>query len=154
MKLTTLRPWLGGLLLWSAAGLMAQTAPPTTPPASTTAAAVPAGPAYGLGELVNIVLTHNPTLQMSQRSREQAQAGIRTAGALPNPRLEFGDGRQRPSNGGSSGTVGAWGVSQMIENPWLRSARVDAAEQGLRSSEAQVVLEAHVSKYQEPQTSK
>lgn len=136
MKLTTLRPWVSGLLLWPAASLMAQTvAPSTTLP---SAAVAPAGPAYGLGELVNIVLTHNPTLQMARRSREQAQAGIRTAGALPNPRLEFSDGRLRPSHGGSSGNVSAWGVSQMIENPWLRSARVDAAEQGLRSSEAQV----------------
>ncbi len=139
MNLTTLRPWVSGLLLWPAAGLMAQTgAPPTTAPNSTPVAVAPAGPAFGLGALVNIVLTYNPTLQMAQRSREQAQAGIRTASALPNPRLEFSDGRLRPSNGGSSGSVSAWGVSQMIENPWLRSARVDAAEQGLRSSEAQV----------------
>lgn len=138
MNLTTLRPWLGGLLLWPATGLMAQTAPPAAPPASAAAAVAPAGPAYGLAELLHIVLTHNPTLQMARRSREQAQAGIRTAGALLNPRLEFSDGRLRPANGGSSGKVSAWGVSQMIENPWLRSARVDAAEQGLRSSEAQV----------------
>lgn len=139
MNLTTLRPWVSGLLLWPATGLMAQTvAPPATLPITTPVAVAPVGPAYGVGELVNIVLTHNPTLQMAQRSREQAQAGIRTAGALPNPRLEFSDGRLRPNNGGSSGKVSAWGVSQMFENPWLRSARVDAAEQGLRSSEAQV----------------
>lgn len=129
MKLKTLRVWLSGLLLWPAAGLMAQTVAPAP-------AAAPAGPAYTLAELVRVVLAHNSTLQMAQRSREQAQAGIRTAGALPNPRLELSDGRLRPSNGGSSGHVGGWGVAQLIENPWLRGARVDAAEQGLRSSEA------------------
>ena len=138
MNLTTLCPWVSCLVFWPAAALMAQTvAPSTTAAASPTVAVAQVGSAYGLGELVNIVLTHNPTLQMAQRSREQAQAGIRTAGALPNPRLEFSDGRLRPSNG-SSGNVSSWGVSQLIENPWLRSARVDAATQGLRSSEAQL----------------
>ncbi|MEQ1660572.1 MAG: hypothetical protein ABL896_17545, partial [Hylemonella sp.] len=63
MKSTTLRLWVGGLLLGPLTSLMAQTAAPSTPPASAAAAS---GPAYGLGELVNIVLTHNPTLQMSQ----------------------------------------------------------------------------------------
>ncbi len=144
MKLTTLRPWLGGLLLWPAVGLLAQTVPAPMPAAAGAAAPATApasaGPAYSLGELVALVLTHNPSLQIAQRAREQAQAGITTAGALPNPRLEFSDGRQRAIAPGSRGSVSAWGVAQMIENPWLRGARVDAAEQGLRSSEAQVGL--------------
>jgi cobalt-zinc-cadmium efflux system outer membrane protein len=139
MKSTTWRHRVAGLLLWPAAGLMAQTLPPA-PVAPAMPAAVPVGPAYTLAELVRIVLTHNPALQMAQRTREQAEAGIHTAGALPNPRLELSDGRLRPSNGGNSGYVGGWGVSQLIENPWLRGARVDAAEQGLRSSEAQLGL--------------
>ena len=99
--------------------------------------AAPAGTAYTLDALVRLVLQHNPTLQGALRTREQAQAGTVTAAALPNPRLEFSDGRQRPlAASGSSGNISGWGVSQLIENPWLRGARQDAAEQGLRSSEA------------------
>lgn len=134
MTSMTSRLRLCGLLLWAAAPVQAQTAAPAAPPASVA----PAGPVYGLGELVAIVLAHNPALQMAQHSRAQAQAGIRTAGALPNPRVEFSDGRVR--SGGATGGISGWGVAQMIENPWLRGARVDAAEQGLRSSEAQVDL--------------
>lgn len=136
MKSTTWRPWAAGLLLWLAAGPLAQALASPPPTAATPAPAAPTGPAYGLAELVQIVLTHNPALQMARHSREQAEAGVRSAGALPNPRLELSDGRVRPGNG----SVSAWGVAQLIENPWLRSARVDAAEQGLRGSEAQLGL--------------
>jgi len=136
MKWTSWRIWVGGLLLWPAAGLLAQTAAPA---AAAAEAAQPAGPAYGLAELVDLVLEHNPSLQMVRHARTQAEAGVTSAGALPNPRLEFGDGRLRPANG-SSGNVSMWGVAQLIENPWLRRARVEAAEQGLRSSEAQLGL--------------
>ncbi len=138
-------PWrlcLSALLLWPTAGLLAQPLAPASTPAGTPApapAAAPAGaPVYTPAELVRLVLAHNPSLQLAQRSREQAEAGIQSAGALPNPRLEFGDGRLRPANGGASGNVSAWGLAQPIENPWLRRARVEAAEQGLRSSEAQL----------------
>ena len=134
MKWTSWRIWVLGLLLWPAAGLQAQ-----TPASDAATAPQPAGPAYGLAELVRIVLEHNPSLQMVRHARAQAEAGVDSAGALPNPRLEFGDGRLRP-NSGASGNVSTWGVAQMIENPWLRRARVEAAEQGLRSSEAQLGL--------------
>lgn len=142
MTSITWRAWFIGLLLWPAAGLRAQpVATPANPPATPPVARSAAGPVYGLTELVRIVLVHNPTLQMALRTREQAEAGIRSAGALPNPRLEFSDGRLRAGNaGGSSGNVSAWGVAQLIENPWLRSARIEAAESGLRGSEAQLGL--------------
>lgn len=137
-KTKTWRRWTASLLLYPLA-VLAQSAgepprPAAAPPATATAEA---GTAYTLDALVQLVLTHNPTLQGARSARVQAEAGIRSAGALPNPRLDISDGRQRPNGaGGTSGSITGWGVSQLIENPWLRSARVEAAEQGLRSSEA------------------
>lgn len=130
--------WAGSLVLWPVAAALAQPASAPAPASAAPAASVAtAGTAYTLDELVRLVLVHNPTLLSAERTREQAAAGIRTAGALPNPRLELNDGRQRPAGAaGNSGNISGWGVSQLIENPSLRSARVEAAEQGLRGSEA------------------
>lgn len=134
-KETSWRLWVGSVLLWSAATAQSQGLQVSPPAAPATAQA------YTLDALVGLVLQHNPTLQGASRLREQAEAGIVTAGALPNPRLEYADGRQRPVGAtGSSGLISGWGVSQLIENPALRSARLDAAEHGLRSSEAQLGL--------------
>ena len=129
--------WAGSLMLWPVAAALAQPAPAPAPASAPVAAAAPDGTAYTLDALVQLVLAHNPTLQGARSARAQAEAGILSAGALPNPRLEFSDGRQRPNSvAGTSGNITGWGVSQLIENPWLRSARVEAAEQGLRSSDA------------------
>lgn len=135
-KTTRWRLWAGTILLGPAAALAQPATAPAAPPLGTMAAA-PAGTAFTLEALVRLVLQHNPTLQSALRAREQAEAGVQTAAALPNPRLELSDGRQRPlAATGSSGSISGWGITQLIENPWLRGARLDAAEQGRRSSEA------------------
>jgi hypothetical protein len=57
-----------------------------------------------------------------------ATAGVTTAGAIPNPRIEVNTGRNgTPSPSAQAGTVVGVGVSQFIENPELRSARVNTA---------------------------
>lgn len=110
-------------------------------PQTGAAASAPVGTSYTLDVLVRLVLQHNPALLGAQRAREQAAAGIISAGALPNPRIEVNDGRQRAgTSAGTNGSISGWGVSQLIENPMLRVARVEAAEQGLRSSEAMLGL--------------
>lgn len=108
-----------------------------TIPGVLPATAAATGPALTLDALVQRVLTYSPTLQSAVQLRDQSQAGISSAGALPNPRLEFTEGRQNPiAAAANSGALSSWGVSQLIENPLMRSARVDAAEQKLRSSQA------------------
>ena len=124
------------LLLWSVASVPLMATPVSTLPVIT--ANTGNRLSFSLPELVSVILVHNPALQVARNVREQAAVGITTAAALPNPRLEWSDGRQSAvTPSGSSGSVTAWGLSQLIENPSLRRARMDAASHVLRGSEAQ-----------------
>ena len=121
------------LLLWPFASVPLMAAPVATLPALTENRA-----SFSLPELVNAILLNNPALEVARSVQEQAGVGITTAAALPNPRLEWSEGRQSAvTPSGSSGAVTAWGLSQLIENPSLRRARMDAASHVLRGSEAQ-----------------
>lgn len=90
-----------------------------------------------IDDLVDTALTHNPSLRAAQRGVDVATAAVVTAGALPNPRLELGGGRNSTSATSSAGNISSIGISQLVENPALRSARVSGAqfaEQGSRQS--------------------
>lgn len=83
-----------------------------------------------LNELISLVIKHSPLLQASRQSADMAAAGVTTARAVPNPRLELNSGRHNASGtAAGSGTLTGVGVSQLIENPALRSARIDTALQ-------------------------
>jgi len=74
--------------------------------------------AYELEALIQLVLTHNPNLQGALRLREQAEAGIVTAQAFANPRVEYSQGRNEgrvPS--AVPGDVHNWTVSQITDCP-------------------------------------
>ena len=92
----------------------------------------------GIDDLVTLALQHNPGLKASQRGIDIATAAITTASALPNPRLEIGGGRNTTALGASqAGNVASIGVSQFIENPSVRNARIHGAlfaEQGSQQS--------------------
>jgi cobalt-zinc-cadmium efflux system outer membrane protein len=93
-----------------------------------------------IDELVNTVLQHNTGLNAARRAIDIATAGITTASAYPNPRLELNGGRGSAiTPGTTSGTIVGVGVSQLIENPALRSARINSAlftEQGSQQAYA------------------
>jgi len=79
-------------------------------------------------DLVAYALKHNASLQTGLRSVDIARAAVTTSSALPNPRVEFDSGCNSAAQSASqAGTVTALGISQFIENPALRSARVDSA---------------------------
>ncbi len=81
-----------------------------------------------IDDLINIVLQHNPALKAGARAVEVATAAVTTAGALPNPRLEFSTGRNSAPIGASqAGRVNGIGIAQFIENPAVRSARINSA---------------------------
>ena len=88
-----------------------------------------------LADVVRTVVQNNPSLQAAQRSRDAAASAVTSAGAVQNPRIETTLGRnsQRlPS--ASAGGVSGWAVSQFIENPGIRRARLDAASFGKDAS--------------------
>ena len=96
-------------------------------------------PVFTLTDLIRTVVQNNPALLASQRTREASAATITSAGAFTNPRLEMNAGTNRarlPSANG--GNVSGWAVSQFIENPALREARISGARFAERSSGHQV----------------
>lgn len=110
-------------------------ASPATQAAETTAAPATAPRLISIDDLVTLVLQHNPSLRAGQRGVDVATAGVTTAGAIPNPRIEINAGRNgTPSPSAQAGNVTGIGVSQFIENPNLRSARVNTALYAEQSS--------------------
>ncbi len=97
-----------------------------------------------IDDLVNTVLQHNPALKTAQFTVDVATAGVTTAGAYPNPRFEMGGGRNSTPGtalSGQAGNVTSVGVAQLVENPALRSARINSslfAEQSSRQALSQV----------------
>ena len=90
---------------------------------------------FNIDGLVTLIVQHNPSLLTSRRSLDVATAGVTTAGARPNPRLEGNAGRQAATSLTGQGTLTGIGVSQLFENPALRSARIDAAQSVERGSQ-------------------
>ncbi|MFD0668838.1 TolC family protein [Ramlibacter sp. MAHUQ-53] len=101
-------------------------------------------PRLTVADLVDAALRHNPQLQAARRAREAAAAGVSAARALPNPRLEYGSGQNRARfAGGPAGQVETWGISQLVENPALRRARLDGAQSARAGSDHQVAAAAN-----------
>ena len=104
-------------------------------PIAASAATGDAGTAadrFTIDQVTEIVLRSNTEFLAAQRSREAAAAAVTTARALPNPRLDAatGDNAQRALSQAVPGRVEVRGVSQLIENPFLRNARIAGAAAG------------------------
>ena len=98
-----------------------------------------AQPKLSLNQLIQVVLDHNPELRSVQQSSVTAQAAVVSAGALPNPKLEWsrGDNKARMASA-TPGNVQTMGISVPIEMPSVRNARIDAAQAGQRASVQQI----------------
>lgn len=96
-------------------------------------------PKLTLTQLVQTVLDNNPELRSVQQSSVTAQAAVVSAGALPNPKLEWsrGDNKARLASA-TPGNVQTMGISVPIEMPSVRAARIEAAEAGQRASVHQI----------------
>ncbi len=82
-----------------------------------------------MDDLVSTVITHNPGLLSARQARTTASAAVRSAGALPNPRLDYMDGSNAARvPAGLAGRVQGVGISQFIESSTLRQARVAGAQ--------------------------
>jgi cobalt-zinc-cadmium efflux system outer membrane protein len=86
-------------------------------------------PTYAIEELQLLAYDNNGLVRSVQQEVAASQAGINTASAYPNPELDLLQGRLRPRrSGGLSGDETSIILSQRLENPWMRSARIDSAE--------------------------
>jgi cobalt-zinc-cadmium efflux system outer membrane protein len=91
-----------------------------------------------IAQLIPLIMANNPDLQASLIAQNAARAGITSAQALSNPRLEWSQGSNAARlASANAGPVQAWAVSQFIENPSLRSARIDSARALEKDSEQQ-----------------
>ncbi len=93
--------------------------------------------AYSLEALRDMARQSHPALQAARQQLDATRAQARTAGAFPNPEVEYLQGRSRARLPGiTTGQTRSWAVTQRLDYPNQRSARLDAAEAGIRAGEA------------------
>ena len=94
-------------------------------------------PTLTLQDFMSLALKHNPGVVASQAQRDAARAGERTAAAYPNPVIEAGAGPSLYRDGrGGVDSNWAFGVSQPIDYPALRSYRIRGAQAGTGFAQA------------------
>lgn len=103
---------------------------------SATAQTYPVKPKLTLGEALEMAERHNPRLRVASAAGEGAQAAITTARAYVNPEITLGGfGGQRALDASSvPGMLTGFVVSQRVELPSVRGARINAARLGLESA--------------------
>ena len=132
LRFSSALPWASGLLFSLSVYATAHAA---TPPQTAAVSSVnlktanePATPEFGAPELIAIILEHNTPLLAAQSARIAAQLGVKSAQALPNPRFDLNQGRNTARIAGvTPGPMQVWSVTQAIENPSSRKARIDVA---------------------------
>lgn len=109
----------------------ARSAPASAAPAQAT-------PAFRLEQLVALAVSAHPASEAARAQRDAAAAGIDTARAFPNPEVEYLAGNARPNQPGTSrGNAYTVAVTQPLDLPWVRAARIGTAQAGLRVAEAE-----------------
>ncbi|AXV78986.1 MULTISPECIES: TolC family protein [Ralstonia solanacearum species complex] len=135
---------LAAMLAWTA---MPATAAPrvaadsASPAAARTVAprdeAAPL-PRYSLPQLLELARASHPALAASRAQVQAAQAGMTTARAWPNPEVEAMAGRQRARMpGAAEGRTNSVSITQKLDLPWQRAARMQAADAAFEGSQAQ-----------------
>lgn len=92
---------------------------------------------YDLGKLESLALESSRSVLAARDQLAVARAAVDTASAFPNPELEYLAGTARPRSGtGPSGDAWSASLTQPIDLPWRRSARIGAAEAAFEGSAA------------------
>ncbi|HMV18399.1 MAG TPA: TolC family protein [Rhodocyclaceae bacterium] len=95
------------------------------------------GPAFTLSALREAARAGHPALAAARAQVEGGRAQVDSAAAYPNPELEVLSGRTRARLPGvNAGTVVSVAVTQRVDVPWQRDARIDVAGHGLTALEA------------------
>ena len=103
-------------------------APPAPPPLES----------YKLQALRDAARASHPSLQAARALVDAGRAQITSAGAYPNPEVEFLAGRtQARVPGVATGGAQSLSLTQRIDNPWQRDARIGAATSGLEARQAE-----------------
>ncbi len=104
-----------------------------------SATLVVAQPEYNLSELEAMTMASSRSVLAAREQVTAARYAVDSAGAFPNPELEFLSGTSRPRGlGGNTGNAHSVSVTQPLDMPWQRSSRIGAAEAGLAATTATV----------------
>jgi len=96
-----------------------------------------AQPEYDLASLEALALSSNRAVLAARNQVTAARYGVDSASAFPNPELEYLDGTTRSRGpGGNPGDARSVTLTQPLDLPWRRSARIGAAEAGLEAVSA------------------
>lgn len=93
--------------------------------------------AFDLPRLEALALESSRSLLAARDQLAAARSAVDTAAAFPNPEFEYlgGDGRAR-NPGVTPGNVTSLTLTQPLDLPWRRTARIGAAEAGLEATTA------------------
>ncbi len=92
---------------------------------------------YDLAKLEGLALQSSRAVLAGRSAVDAARAAVDTAGAYPNPELEYLSGSQRSrGSGGNQGDARSVALTQPLDMPWVRSSRIGAAEAGLEATSA------------------
>jgi len=92
---------------------------------------------YDLGSLEALAKASSRSLMAGRDQVAAARHAVDSAGAFPNPELEYLGGTARArSPGGNAGDARSLVLTQPLDMPWRRSARIDAAQAGLETATA------------------
>jgi cobalt-zinc-cadmium efflux system outer membrane protein len=91
---------------------------------------------FDLRALREMALDANKSLEAARDVVDVSRASVVTARTYPNPETELTFGSASPRVGGASGSAHVIALSQRIDNPWQRRARIGAAEAAVGGAEA------------------
>lgn len=96
-----------------------------------------AGQAYDLPQLESLTMESSRTVMASRNQVEAARYAVASAGAFPNPEIEFLAGSARSRGvGGNPGDARSLALTQPLDMPWRRTPRIGGAEAGLEAATA------------------
>ena len=98
-----------------------------------------AQPEFDLAKLEAAALDSSRSVLAAREQISAARHAVVSAGAFPNPELEYLSGTQRSRGpGGNPGNARSVALTQPLDLPWRRSARIAVAEAGLDATGAAV----------------
>lgn len=96
-----------------------------------------AQPEYDLSQLETLAMESSRSIMAARDQVTAARYAVDSASAFPNPELEYLGGTARArSPGGNTGDARSVSLTQPLDMPWKRAARIDTALAGLEVTTA------------------